>query len=49
MVIEKMIQTKSKGKKSLGFGKNDLNIMPYIKLRSNLICYKLYAIINYSF
>ena len=32
MVIEKVIQTKSRGKKSLGFGKNDLNMMRYISM-----------------
>ena len=30
VAIEKVIQIKSKGKKSLGFGKNDLNMMRYI-------------------
>jgi hypothetical protein len=32
IVIEKVIQIKSKGKKSLGFGKNDLNMMSYTDL-----------------
>ena len=32
MVIEKIIQAKSRGKKILGFGKNDLNMMCYISM-----------------
>ena len=34
MVMEIMIQTKSKGKNSRGFGKNDLNMVCYISLPS---------------
>ena len=30
-MIEKVVQIKSEGKKSLGFGKNDLNIMSYLR------------------
>ena len=38
IVIEKMVQIKNEGKKSLGFGKNDLNMMSYISLLDIKVC-----------
>lgn len=49
IVIEKVSQIKSKGKKSLGFGRNDLNMMSYmclldIKVWGRVLLRELYEI-----
>mgnify|MGYP001813643733 CR=1 FL=1 len=44
IVIEKVAQIKSEGKKSLGFGKNDLNIMSYLRFLDIKTCGGLYVV-----